>query len=327
MSCTAPFLRWSEVLRQKYGTRVHKISLDLGASCPHRRSLTEGGCIFCDARGGGSGAALRGESVEAQILRGIHGIRTRFNAERAILYFQSYTTTHLPFSLLDSDVRRALAIARQHIPVVGISVGTRPDTLPPYILSWLQSLTADGLELWVELGVQTTDPQGLSWLRRGHGLEAVIDALTRLKSFPDLHPVAHLIAGIPGEAEDQLTQSLLWLVERGVLDFKFHPLHVLRDTPLEELYQTGSFGPISRERYVHLLRNALEASPARVTVHRLSADATPPALVAPLWVGEKGTVEKAIREIWPPASREKTSAALREKANTPMDHPHRMQDK
>ena len=293
-----PFLRWSEILRQTYGTRVHKISLDLGAGCPHRSGLSEGGCIFCDARGGGSGAALRGESLEAQILRGVQGIRRRFRAELAILYFQSYTTTHLPFPLLEDQVRQALDVARRHISVVGLSVGTRPDALPEHVLAWLQHFTSHELAIWVELGVQTTDPQGLVWLRRGHDLGAVVEALVRLKQFPALKPVAHLIAGIPGEAEDQLARSLLWLMERGVRDFKFHPLHVLQHTPLEDLYRQGAFQPISRERYLECLRRALQIPGGPLVVHLFSADATPPDLVAPSWVAEKGTVEREILRFW-----------------------------
>ncbi len=294
------YRKWSALLREEFGTRVHKISLDLGAGCPHRENLRKGGCIFCDFRGGGTGALLQGISLEEQIRRGASIAINRFKAKKAILYFQSYSASNLPISRLRKEIETALQEASKYLPVVGLSLGTRPDLLPEEFFFFLQELTERGLKTWLELGVQTTQEEGLLFLRRGHTLNAAEEALRRASFWPSLRLCAHLIAGIPGEPEDQLLRSIQWLVSRGIFSFKFHPLHVLKDTPLEELYEEGTFVPLSLKEYARRVAGALHAYP-EIVVQRLTADAHPPFLVAPRWMEDKPRVvheiEKTLKEL------------------------------
>ena len=286
-------LRWSAVLRRQFGERVQKVSLDIGAGCPHRQGLHGGGCIFCDERGGGSGAFIRGISLREQVRKGIAGAWKHYGTRSIILYFQSYSATNLPLERFAAALNEALdAAAALGANVRAISVSTRPDLLPEPVLDYLQELT-ELCQVWLELGVQTADPRGLQWLRRGHGLDVVERALARLGK-TRVQVCAHLIAGIPGEFEDQLARSALWLTDRGVQALKFHPLCVLRGTALEELYRSGRFAPLSREEYVDRLVDALCRLPDGVVLQRLTAGVRPSRLVAPAWILEKEPLERAI---------------------------------
>jgi len=286
-------LRWSAVLRQEFGERVQKVSLDIGAGCPHRQGLCDGGCIFCDERGGGSGAFIQGISLREQVRKGTAGAWKHYGTRSIILYFQSYSATNLPLEQFASALNEARdAAAALGANVRAVSVSTRPDLLPEPVLNYLEEL-AENCRIWLELGVQTTDPKGLQWLRRGHGLDVVERALARLNR-TRVQTCAHLIAGIPGEREDQLTRSALWLAERGVQALKFHPLYVLRGTPLETLYTAGQFKPLSREKYVERLVEALWKLPDGIVLQRLTAGARPAQLVAPGWVLDKESLERQI---------------------------------
>ena len=290
-------LRWSEVLRKQYGERVQKVSLDTGAGCPHRKGLTRGGCVFCDAKGGGSGAFIKGISIADQVKKGVEGAWKHYRAKSIILYFQSYSATFQPLEVFRENLHRALQTAEKLGACVrAVSVSTRPDLLPQKVLDYLESLT-DQYEVWVEIGVQTTDPEGLRWLNRGHSLSAVDDAMHRL-SQTSLKTCAHLIAGIPGEAEDQLSRSALWLADRGADALKFHPLYVTHGTALEALYREGIFTPISEETYLRKLVRALIALPDGIVIQRLMAGVKPNQLVAPLWILNKERLERKITSLF-----------------------------
>ena len=288
------YLKWSSVLRERWGKRVQKITLDIGAGCPHRKSLTSGGCVFCDSLGGGSGAHLAGIGLEKQIQLGYERLEKRYKTDSAILYFQSYSTTNIATGKLVKIIERALEFSGNHGTAAGIAIGARPDQVPDEMLEYLEDLAASGLETWLELGVQTTDPSSLKWLNRGHGLSEVEDSLKRIRKRKGISLCAHLIAGIPGEKRHQLGLSSKWLSEHGIDGVKFHPLHVLSGTPLEKLYRGGGFSPLSMEEYVDNVVEALQMTRPDVVVQRLTADASPPRLVAPAWLTDKTSVLKAI---------------------------------
>jgi len=286
-------LRWSEALRNQFGERVQKVALDTGAGCPNRYGLTRGGCIFCDARGGGSGDYLRGIPLQEQIEKGLKGAQKHYKTKSVILYFQSYSATNVPLAQFSHFCEDAIEYARcLGARVCGFSVSTRPDLLPQPVLDYLSSWSQK-LEVWVELGVQTTDPAGLRWLRRGHGIAEIEDALCRLRK-TNVKICAHLIAGIPGECEDQLVQSAMWLASRGVHALKFHPLYVLRGTRLEQLYVQGQFRPLEKEQYCQKLIATLKALPEGIIIQRLHAGVRPAHLVAPKWVLDKESLEREI---------------------------------
>ncbi|EFC91437.1 Radical SAM domain protein [Dethiosulfovibrio peptidovorans DSM 11002] len=289
------YRKWSADLRRRFGYRVQKISLDIGSGCPNRNGLGEGGCVFCDSSGGGNGAWMRGESLELQVRKGMKSAVEHYKAKGCILYFQSYSSTYGPLDRLKEAIEKARVEASRHLPVWGLAVGTRPDLVSGEVVSYLSSLCRSDFEVWLELGVQTTDEDGLKWLRRGHDLTCVEDTLDRCLG-ESFSVSAHLIAGIPGEREDQLLRSARWLLDRGITGLKFHPLYVLRDTPLEDLYMNGLFEPLSMDRYVSKVAEVLALEGSRFVVQRLTADVWGGRLVAPSWLADKNGVMAAIDE-------------------------------
>jgi len=277
---------WSSYLRERFGERVHKLCLDLGAGCPHRDGLSRGGCIFCDERGGGSGAALAGIPLEEQIKSGAAAIRARYKAQALILYFQSYSATNLPLDRLAEEVEKAIRLTERHARIVGLAFGTRPDLLPEDALDYFDDLAGEGLDVWVEIGVQSLSEESLRWLRRGHDVSCVEEAVKRCRD-RKFFLCAHLIAGIPGEDGLQLARSAAALASWGVCAFKFHPLYVLRGTALEEEYRAGRFAPLTLDEYAEIVASAIASLPEGAIIQRLTADAKPPRLVAPLWVADK----------------------------------------
>lgn len=277
---------WSSYLRERFGERVHKLCLDLGAGCPHRDGLSRGGCIFCDERGGGSGAALAGISLEEQIKSGAAVIRARYKAQALILYFQSYSATNLPLKELTEEVEKAIRLAERHARIVGLAFGTRPDLLPDDVLDYFDDLAGDGLDVWVEIGVQSLSEESLRWLRRGHDVHCIEDTVKRCHD-RRFSLCAHLIAGIPGEDDLQMARSAATLASWGVRAFKFHPLYVLRGTALEEEYRAGRFAPLTLDKYAEIVTSAIANLPRGAIIQRLTADAKPPHLIAPLWVADK----------------------------------------
>lgn len=288
------YVPWSVLLKARWGRRVQKIPLDIGAGCPHRKRLDRGGCIFCDSLGGGSGAHLSGIPMEEQISRGFQRLKRRYKTDRAILYFQSYSTTNIPTGTLVGLIEKALAASAQCGTAVGLAVGARPDQVPLDLLDYLEDLSAREFETWLELGVQTTDPAGLKWLNRGHGLQEVEDALEKKRRRKGILSCGHLIAGIPDEDPNQLALSAEWLSRRGIDGLKFHPLYVLAGTPLERLYSRGAFLPLAAGDYASKVVEALRRTRPDVVIQRLSADAPPFRLVAPEWICEKANVIEMI---------------------------------
>ncbi|QVL37267.1 TIGR01212 family radical SAM protein [Aminirod propionatiphilus] len=287
---------WAEQLKARHGGPVRKIALDAGSGCPNREGLLRGGCLFCDERGGGSGAFLRGLSLADQIRSGLHVARRRFGTDRVILYFQSYSATNVPLETFRATLGEALILAEEEgASVVGLSVGTRPDLVPDAVLDLLSFWTQKGLEVWLELGVQTLDEKGLLFLRRGHDGASSLDACRRARH-RNLKVCAHLIAGLPGEKPHQLALSAERLFREGVAGFKFHPLHVLKGTALELLYKGGTFQPLTLEVYVDRVALALEALPDEIEIQRLTADAREPHLVAPGWIAEKPRFLRALAD-------------------------------
>lgn len=208
----------------------------------------------------------------------------------AILYFQSYSTTNFSHRIFRETIEEALEISRNCGRVAGLAIGARPDQVPDDILDIIEAVGEENsVDVWLELGVQTIDPSGLKWLRRGHGLEEIEDTLSR-SAGRKVFICAHLISGIPGETRGQLARSACRMAELGVHALKFHPLHVLTGTYLEKMFLSGYFEPVTIEGYISEVVHALRVLPKGVMIQRLTADASPPLLVAPGWINDKPRV-------------------------------------
>lgn len=277
--------------RETFGAPVRKISVDAGFSCPNVDSTVgRGGCIFCDNRSFSPSRRLNLPNIRDQIREGIARMSARYTSSKYIAYFQPSTNTYAPAEKLERLYREALA----EPGIVGLAIGTRPDTLPDDVLDLIADLSK---ETWVclEIGVQTACNASLDFLNRGHHFEVVTDATVRAKS-RGIRLGAHFILGIPGESRDEIRRTARLTASLGFHSIKLHNLYVVTNTPLAELYTAGKITLIDRSEYISSVVDFLEIFPPDVVVERLAGDAPSEFLIAPPWSCEKGRVKQSIEE-------------------------------
>ena len=277
--------------RSVFGCKVYKLSLDGGFTCPNRDgTVGTKGCIFCSERGSGEFAESRCESVSAQIERAKQRVAAKVGDGKFIAYFQSFTNTYAPVSELKTLYREALACK----DVVGLAVATRPDCLGDDVVALLQTLNRE-VPVYVELGLQTVWEQTVSYIRRGYGNAVYFDAVKRLKN-AGVHVVTHVIIGLPGETAEMAVETTRQAVLAGTDGIKFHLLHVLRGTDLEQDYLSGKFQTLEMEEYAAILKSCLSVLPQNVVVHRITGDGAKRDLIAPLWSTNKKHVLNFLNE-------------------------------
>jgi radical SAM protein (TIGR01212 family) len=287
---TRRYLDLNTVLRERFGFRVQKISLDAGLTCPNRDgTLGTGGCIYCNALGSGTGLSCR-HSLTEQLERAKEHLRRRYGARKFIAYFQSFSNTYAPLETLRSLYREALVAE----DVVGLAIGTRPDCVPDEVLDLLEEVDRKTY-LWVEYGLQSIHERTLEAINRGHGVSAFLDAVRRTRA-RGLGICVHVILGLPGEGSREMLETARALGALDIQAVKLHLLYVVRGTALASLYSSGRYRCLSREEYVDLVCEFLTLLPPTVVIHRLTGDPHPHELVAPGWAREKRKNLQAIRE-------------------------------
>ncbi len=278
----------NEYLKQTFGEKVYKLSLDGGMTCPNRDgTLDTRGCIFCSAGGSGEFAAERGKSVAAQIEEAKRRITAKSDCRRFIAYFQPFSNTYAPVERLRALFEQAMAPD----DIAALSVATRPDCLGDDTVALLAELNRQK-PVWVELGLQTIHAKTARYIRRGYDLSVYDDAVRRLHAV-GVQVITHVILGLPGESREEILQSVRYAGERsdGV---KLQLLHVLKGTDLQKDYEAGRFSVLSMEAYIDLLCDCVEILPRDTVIHRLTGDGDKRLLVAPLWSADKKRVLNAI---------------------------------
>ena len=279
---------FSEELKRVFGCRVHRISIDVGFTCPNRDgALGTGGCIYC-GRGSGSFGIARGLSVAGQIEDGKEVMVRKYKAKKFIAYFQAYSNTYGSAERLKQFYNEALSVN----DVAGLIVATRPDCLPPEILDLMEEY-ADKTYLWMELGLQSVYDRTLRFINRGHDFAAFTDAVKRCKE-RGIRVSAHVILGLPGESRDEMLASASVINDMGIEGIKLHLLHVMKDTALAGLYEKGEVRVMEREEYVELVCDYLERLKPEVFVQRMTGDGGRDYLIAPLWSLKKWEVLNSI---------------------------------
>lgn len=270
-------------LKERYGERVQKISLDSGLNCPNRDgTLSSKGCIFCDARGSGTGAFIkRAQSIDSQIQSAREFLQNRYGARKFIAYFQSFTNTYGPIKKLKKLYDQAMA----HGDMVGLSVATRPDCIDREKIDLLCSYQEMGL-VWLELGLQSSHNSTLKTINRGHDA-ACFEQGVLMAANRGLSICAHVILGLPGETREMMLQTARFLAKQPIEGIKIHLLYVVKGTPLENLYQQGDLVCLEREEYVDLVVDFLELLPPEMIIHRLTGDPQRSELIAPVWALDK----------------------------------------
>jgi radical SAM protein (TIGR01212 family) len=265
-------------LRNLFGCRVQKITVDAGLSCPNRDgSLSFGGCIYCNAKGSGTGAHAQGLSISEQLVRGKEALSRRYKAKKFIAYFQSFSNTYSSVEKLRSLYDEALAVE----DVAGLSIGTRPDCVNEAILQLIESYAKERL-VWIEYGLQSAHDATLDLINRGHHLQCFKDAVNATKN-RGINICVHLILGLPGETKSQMLETANIVADMGIDGVKLHLLYVIKGTVLEKLYRQGEYKCLEQKEYADIVCEVLERLPKEMIIQRLTGDPHQDELAAPLW--------------------------------------------
>lgn len=286
------YYQFSEYLKNKFGKKVYKITLDAGFSCPNRDgTISSGGCIFCDDGGSFSRAHSAQLSVEEQVLKGIETLSTRFKAQKFMSYFQAYSNTYKPVEELKQIYDSSLC----HKDVVGLSIGTRPDCVDGAKLDLIASYT-DKYETWLEYGLQSMHDKTLKFINRGHDFETFLKSYKMTKE-RGINVGVHVILGLPNETKEDMLQTIKTLAELGVDGVKFHCLCVFPNTKLYDMYENGEITLLEEDEYIEISCSCLELLPETTTIHRLGGNGLQAIKVAPNWLNKKFEILNKIDEV------------------------------
>ncbi|MBD3788974.1 MAG: TIGR01212 family radical SAM protein [Campylobacterales bacterium] len=285
-------------LKKKFKTKVCKIPLGLsGFTCPNiDGTVAKGGCTFClndsfspnlSQNAGKIFLNLKSTSnpildkqlqeMDEQITRTREMMRTKWGIKKFLVYFQAFTNTYAPFETLKTLYDKALS----YEDVVGLSIGTRSDSVTPEVLDYLVELSKTK-EIWIEYGIQSIYNETLERINRGHDALNVEQAIKEAKG-RGLNVCGHLIFGLPGETQEMMLNSAKAAYEWGIDSVKYHPLYVVKHTLLANEYLQGEFEPISKEEYIDTLIKAIRLKPDYVSIQRITAGIDDDTLLAPQW--------------------------------------------
>jgi radical SAM protein (TIGR01212 family) len=273
-----------------FGCRVQKISIDAGLTCPNRDgTISTGGCIYCNARGSGTGAFDRGLSLTDQLLQSKTFLSRRYKAKKFIAYFQSFSNTYASPQILKRLYDEALGVE----DIVGLAIGTRPDCVNEPVLDLLEAYTPDYL-IWIEYGLQSASDKTLEFINRGHDVQCFKDAI-RKTSNRGIKICVHVILGLPLENRRDMLQTAQTIADLGIDGIKIHLLYVVKGTLLERNYRQGKYKCLEQQEYVDLVCDFIERIPSDMIIQRLTGDPHPQELVAPQWALKKSETLAQIR--------------------------------
>ncbi len=283
------FNLYSTHLKQTFGGRVHKISVDAGFGCPNREGgRSANGCIFCDPNGSGAVGIDRSGPIPVQIEKAKELMRRKYRAKWFIPYFQPFSNTYAPVHVLRDYYDQAMAVE----DVVGLAVGTRPDCLPDEVLDLLADYHRKTY-FWLEIGLQSVHNKSLQFLNRGHDYACFLDAYQRAKQ-RDLKICVHVILGLPGESREDTLATAREMARLKVDGIKLHLLHILEGTRMGEMFKAGEISMLSMEEYVEQVVDFIELLQPTTIIQRLTGDGPRDLLLAPAWSLNKWEVLNAI---------------------------------
>ncbi len=280
----------SSYLREKFGQRVQKITLDAGLNCPNRDKDKKGGCIYCNAKGSGTGARALGKSIKEQIDTQMAIMHRRYKASAYIAYFQSYSNTYADVDTLKAIYDEILAYPE----IVGLAIGTRPDCIDEEKLALISSYTPERL-VWLEYGLQSASDDTLARINRGHDVKTFIDAVDLTAQY-NIRICAHIIIGLPGEHMEQYINSAKLIACLPVSDVKLHLLYIIKGTPMENMFRQGTYTPLSMDEYAQAVAHVIAHLRDDMVIQRITGDPHTDELVAPAWALDKIQVRTAIHE-------------------------------
>ena len=277
-------------LREKHGTKVIKLSIDGGFTCPNRDGrISSKGCLFCSERGSGDFTFSDEHYITKQLSMTTGLLSVKWgNATKYIAYFQAFTNTYAPLEELKQKYEEALAFPG----VVGLAIATRPDCLTDEIIAYLGELSTR-THLWVELGLQTIHEPTAKLINRGYSLDIFYTVVQKLATY-SIETVVHLILGLPHETKSDMLASARYLCHLPLQGIKLHMLHILDNSPLGHYYEAHPFPLLTEEEYISLLGDIITLLPPDFVIHRLTGDGPKEHLIGPLWTKNKRHVLNGI---------------------------------
>ena len=279
-------------IRDTFGEKLYKISLNAGTTCPNRDGKAgTGGCIFCSASGSGDFSEDAVMSIDEQIELAKKRISGKCKCDRYIAYFQSYTNT---YGDVDALREKFLAAARRD-DIAVVSIASRPDCFSPEVIDMIKDIIAVK-PVWIELGLQTANDRTAQLINRCYDISVYDETMNRLREL-GVHIIVHMIIGLPGETKEDMIDTVRYIVRSGANGIKLQLLHVLRGTVLEKMYEGGVFRALTFDEYADILCDCLKELPPDMVVHRFTGDGPKNILVAPLWSADKKRVINDLNRI------------------------------
>ncbi|WP_303006258.1 TIGR01212 family radical SAM protein [Romboutsia ilealis] len=280
---------WNYYLRNTFGEKVFKVSINAGFTCPNiDGKVSFGGCTYCSKEGSGDFAGNPKDNLIKQFDDITQMMHKKWPNAKYIGYFQAFTNTYAPVDVLKEKYETILSLDN----VIGLSISTRPDCLEDDVVEYLSKLN-ERTNLWVELGLQTIHDSTSKLINRGHDYNEFLKGLEKLKA-RNIKVIVHIINGLPGEDYNMMMETAKAVANMGVDGIKIHLLHVIKDTPMEKMLQKGMLTLMNQEEYINLVCDQLEILPETMIVHRLTGDGKRDELVGPLWSLKKWEVLNAI---------------------------------
>ena len=275
--------------RNKFGEKIVKVALDGGFSCPNRDgTISTLGCTFCSEKGSGDFSSDSNLTIEAQFNESKLRTKSKWKNSKYIAYFQAYTNTYDQADKLREKYSEAL----NQKDVVGISIATRPDCLDNEILQVIKELNEKTYVI-IELGLQTINERISKEINRGYKLEVFEESLKKLRKI-NVDVVVHVIFGLPGETKKEMFETIKYLSNKDIQGIKFHLLHVMKNTPLENQYKNEGVDFLTEEEYIYLVSESIAMLPKNIVIHRLTGDSPRKLLIGPKWSLNKWSVLNGI---------------------------------
>ena len=285
------FYSYNYFLRQRYGFRVQKVSIDAGFTCPNvDGTVTTGGCTFCDNRSFSPSRRVPRVGVTDQIEEGIRRLQLRYQCDHFTAYFQPATNTYAPVEQLRALYQEALA----HPQVLALAIGTRPDCVPDPVMGLLEEIS-ESSDLSVEYGIQTIHNRSLDWMNRGHHHDISLEALHRSVG-RGFEVCVHIILGIPGETREDMLDTARAIASLPIDAVKIHNLYAVKNTVLADQIASGEVTLMEQNEYVMTLVDFLELLPPGMVVERISGDAPRDYFVGPAWCLNKSHIRNAVNQ-------------------------------
>lgn len=276
-------------LRNKFGEKIAKVSLDGGFSCPNRDgTISALGCTFCSEKGSGDFSSDSKLSISSQFKKSKLRTKDKWQTRKYIAYFQAFTNTYDEPEKLKIKYNEAL----DEEGVVGISIATRPDCLDNNVLEVIKELKEKTYVI-VELGLQTINDRISKEINRGYNLSVFEKGLKKLRDI-NVDVVVHVIFGLPGETKEDMFKTIKYLSKKDIQGIKFHLLHVMKNTQLENQHKNKKIDFLAEKEYIYLVSESIAMLPANIVIHRLTGDSPRDLLIGPMWSLNKWSVLNGI---------------------------------